>query len=284
MTTFLVTGASGQLGQIVIDHLSTLVPKSDIVALVRSDESASFYEGKGISVRRGDYDDVASLRSAFEGVDRLLLISSSEIGKRATQHANVIEAAKSNGVGFIAYTSILNATENPMALADEHKTTENLLGESGIPHTVLRNGWYLENLLMAMPQSLQTGQYFGAAGEGLFSAASRKDFGEAAAIVLAGGHDRQILELVGDSAFTLADFVAEIASVSGKQVTYVNLAEHELKTGLVQAGLPEPFAAILAESDAKAANGSLHSDSKKLSELIGHPTASYNQIIAAALA
>ena len=146
MTTYLVTGASGQLGQLVVDHLSTLVPAGDIIALVRSEDAAKAYADKGITTRKGDYEDVDSLKAAFDGVDRLLLVSSSEVGKRATQHENVLSAAKAAGVGFIAYTSILNAETGGMALAEEHLVTEAALRDSGIPHTLLRNGWYSENI------------------------------------------------------------------------------------------------------------------------------------------
>ena len=284
MTTYLVTGASGQLGHLVVDHLATLVAKDDILALVRSDKAADAYAAKGIATRRGDYTDEAALEAAFSGVDRLLLISSSEVGQRATQHGNVIKAAKAAGVKFIAYTSILNADTGNMALAEEHIATEAILKDSGIPHTLLRNGWYSENITMTLGQDLELGQHFGAAQDGKLATASRKDYAEAAAIVLAGGHDGEVLELAGDAAYTLTDYAATVTELSGKEVTYTDMPEAAFTEALVGAGLPGPFAAILADSDAKAAKGSLFDDSKTLSKLIGHPTEPIAETVKAALA
>ncbi|MDK3019465.1 SDR family oxidoreductase [Pseudodonghicola flavimaris] len=281
----MVTGASGQLGQLAVAHLKTLVPASQIVALVRKPEVKAAYEADGIAARIGDYDDVEGLTTAFAGVDRLLLISSSAVGERARQHGNVIAAAKAAGVGFIAYTSILDAATSPMALAEEHKATEAMLAESGIPHALLRNGWYTENLLASLPTDLELGQHFGCAGEGRFATATRKDYAEAAAIVLAGGdHAGKTYELAGDSDFTLTDFAAALSKLAGKPVSYTDMPEEAYTAALVQAGLPEGFAAILADSDAKAAGGALTTTSKDLSQLIGHPTTPLATTIAAALA
>ncbi|WP_434288033.1 SDR family oxidoreductase [Celeribacter sp. SCSIO 80788] len=283
MTTYLVTGASGQLGQLVVDHLATVVAKDDILALVRSEKAAEGFAAKGIATRRADYTDVAALTAAFDGVDRLLLISSSEVGQRAAQHGNVIEAAKSAGVKFIAYTSILKADTGNMALAEEHLATEAMLKDSGLPYTLLRNGWYSENITMTLGQDLELGQHFGAAGEGKLATAPRKDYAEAAAIVLAGGHDGEVLELAGDEAYSLADYAAIVAETSGKPVVYTDMPEAAFTEALVGAGLPAGFAAILADSDAKAAKGALFDDSKTLSKLIGHPTEPISATVKAAL-
>ncbi|WP_460274926.1 SDR family oxidoreductase [Celeribacter sp. ULVN23_4] len=283
MTKYLVTGASGQLGQLVVDHLATLVAKDDIIALVRSDKGADLYAAKGIATRRADYTDVAALTAAFDGVERLLLISSSEVGQRAPQHGNVIEAAKAAGVKFIAYTSILKADTGNMALAEEHLATEAMLKDSGMSYTLLRNGWYSENITMTLGQDLELGQHFGAAGEGKLATATRKDFAEAAAIVLAGGHDGEVLELAGDEAYTLTDYAAIVTEASGKPVVYTDMPEAAFTEALVGAGLPAGFAAILADSDAKAATGALFDDSKTLSKLIGHPTEPISATVKAAL-
>lgn len=284
MTSYLVTGASGQLGQSAVAHLATLVAKDDIIALVRSDKAAADYAAKGIATRRGDYEDVAALKAAVEGVDRLLLISSSEIGQRARQHGNVIAAAKAAGVGFIAYTSLLHAPSSGMLLAKEHVATEAMLEESGIPYTLLRNGWYTENFTLTAGQDLNLGQHFGAAKDGKFSAASRQDFAEAAAIVLAGGHDGEVLELAGDTSVTLNDYAAQLSRVVGKSVAYVDMPEAVFRDALIGAGLPEGFAAVLADTDAKAAEGWLQNDSKILSALIGQPTTPIADTIKAVLA
>lgn len=283
MTTYLVTGASGQLGQRVIDALATRVAKSDIIALVRSDKAAEDYAAKGIATRFGDYTDTTALEAAFAGVDRLLLISSSEVGQRAVQHGNVIAAAKAAGVSFIAYTSILNAQDSTMALAEEHKATEDMLAASGIAHTLLRNGWYSENITMTLGQDIELGQHFGAAGAGKLATATRQDYADAAAVVLAGGHDGAVLELAGDEGYTLADYAALVSELSGKAVAYTDIPEAAFTEALVGAGLPAGFAAILADSDAKAAEGALFDDSKTLSKLIGRPTEPIAKTIKAAL-
>lgn len=284
MTICLVTGASGQLGQLVVDELAKRVPASEIIALVRGDEAAAAYAAKGITTRRGDYDDRDSLRAAFDGVDRLLLISSPAVGERVRQHGNAISAAQDAGVGFIAYTSILNAQATPMALAAEHKITEETIQASDIPYTFLRNGWYSENITMTLAQDLELGQHFGAAGEGRLSTASRQDYAEAAAIVLAGGHDGEVLELAGDTGITLAEYAQIVSDASGKPVTYTNMPEGAFAQALVGAGLPEAFAGILADSDAKAADGALYDDSRTLSRIIGHPTTPMTETVKAALA
>ena len=281
----MVTGASGQLGRLVVAHLKTLVPAARIVALVRKPELKAAYEAEGIAARLGDYDDPDSLTAAFDGIDRLLLISSSTVGERARQHGNAIAAAKAAGVGFIAYTSILNAAASPMALAEEHKATEAALAEAGIPHTLLRNGWYSENLLASLPTDLQLGQHFGCAGNGRFATATRQDFAEAAAVVLAGGdHAGTTYELAGDSDFTLTDFAAELSKQAGKPVAYTDMPEAVFAAALVQAGLPDALAAVLADSDARAAEGALTSQSRDLSQLIGRPTTPIAETIRIALA
>ena len=283
MTTYLVTGASGQLGQRVIGAFATRVAKSDIIALVRSEKAAEDYAAKGIATRLGDYTDQAALEAAFAGVDRLLLISSSEIDQRAAQHGNVLAAAKAAGVSFIAYTSILNAQDSAMALAEEHRATEDMLAASGIAHTLLRNGWYSENITMTLGQDLELGQHFGAAGAGKLATATRQDYADAAAVVLAGGHDGEVLELAGDEGYTLADYAALVSELSGKAVTYTDMPEAAFTEALVGAGLPAGFAEILADSDAKAAEGALFDDSKTLSKLIGRPTEPIAETIKAAL-
>ena len=171
-----------------------------------------------------------------------------------------------------------------MALAQPHIGTEKRLAGSGIPHTFLRNGWYTENFFAAAAHALESGQYFGASGDGRFSTASRKDFAEAAAIVLVGGHDGEVLELAGDSAFTMEEFIKTLSEESGKPVAFVRVPEDAIKAGLMQAGLPEHVAAVVADSDAKAADDLLLDDSRTLSKLIGRPTTPYVDEIKAFLA
>ncbi len=285
MTKYLVTGASGQLGALVLTSLADKgVAAADIAVLVRREEAAAALKARGYDVRMGDYSDIDTLTTAFAGVDRLLLISGSEIGQRVQQHSNVITAAKAAGVSFIAYTSLLKATESQIGLAPEHAATEEALKASGLEYAFLRNGWYLENYLMALPQVLEMGQHFGAAGGAKFAPASRADLAEAAAVVLVGdGHNGKIYELAGDEAFSYSDYVAMISEISGKEIAYVDMPEAAFKEALLGAGLPEPFAALLSNVDAVSKDGWLLDDSKTLSGLIGRPTTSLKAVLEPAI-
>ncbi|MBY0137430.1 SDR family oxidoreductase [Paracoccus yeei] len=278
--TVAITGATGQLGRLTIAKLKTVLPENQIVALARSPEKADL----GVETRAFDYDRPETLAPALAGVERLLLISSSEVGKRAPQHRAVIEAAKAAGVGEIVYTSLLHADRSPLSLAAEHVETEAALAESGIPHTILRNGWYAENYTGSIPSALQHGALIGAAGAGRVSGAARADYAEAAARVLAeGGHAGQTYELAADDAWTLADLAAEISRQSGRDIPYVDLPEAEYAAALVKAGLPEGLAAAIAGWDAGAAQGALFDDSRALSGLIGRPTTPLADVVRAAL-
>ncbi|GLS24061.1 NAD(P)-dependent oxidoreductase [Labrys miyagiensis] len=283
----LVAAASGQLGRLVVDGLLESLPASQIVAGVRNPDgdAAKAFAAKGVEVRKVDYADPAGLAVAFIGIDRLLLISSNAVGHRLSQHSNAIAAAKQAGVKLIAYTSILHADTTPLGLGDEHKQTEAALRESGVPFALLRNGWYTENYAASIAPALAHGAFLGAAGDGRISTAARADYARAAAAVLTSDEDQggRIYELAGDNGFTLAEFAAEIAKVSGKPVVYKNLSEPEFKAALVGAGLPEGFAGLLADSDAGAAKGALFDDSGQLSKLTGRPTTPYAQTIAAAV-
>ena len=283
MTKLLVTGASGRLGGHAIETLMQKTATADIVAMVRSDEQAAAFAAKGITTRRGDYNDPASLAAAFEGIDRLLLVSGSDIENRMKHHQAAVEQAKTAGVKHIVYTSLLKAGYSPMPLAADHKATEALIAESGLSATILRNGWYSENMLMSLEQDLNMGQHFGAAGDGRFSFASRNDLAEAAAIAVLGGYDGQTLELAGDEALTLADYAAILSEVSGKPVTYVDMPQQAYHDALVGAGLPEMFAGLLASTDALAAQGALFDDSKTLSRMLGRPTTPMADVLRQAL-
>jgi len=281
-----VTGASGQLGRLAVEALLRRgVPAGEIVAAVRTPAKAADLAAKGVLVRAADYDKPETLDAALQGADKLLLVSSSEVGKRAPQHVAAIAAAVRAGVKFVVYTSLLHADTSPLGLAVEHVATEKALADSGLPFVVLRNAWYLENHVGTVGGALAHGAVIGAAGEGRFSSAARADFAEAAAVVLTTpGHAGKVYELAGDASFTLADFAATIASVSGKPVNYVNMGEAELTGALVGVGLPEPLAAMLADSDVGASKGALFDDSKTLSGLIGRPTTTHADLVRAALA
>lgn len=270
-----LTGATGQLGQFVVEALLKTIPAKEIVAIVRNPAKAEALSKQGLIVRQGDYNDQAALTQALAGVEKLLLISSSEVGQRAAQHRNVINAAKAAGVKFIAYTSLLHADTSPLGLHVEHVETEKLLAESGIPFALLRNGWYSENYLASAPAALAHGVFIGAAGEGKIASATRADYAAAAARVLSEeGHAGKVYELAGDKAWTLSDLAALLSEASGKKVVYQNLSEADFAAALKGAGLPDGLAEMLADSDIGASKGGLFDDSKTLSKLIGRPTTS----------
>lgn len=270
---YAVTGATGQLGRLVIDALlGSLVP-DQIVALVRDPAKLADLAERGVEVRAFDYASPKTLAPALKGVDRLLLISSSEVGQREAQHRAVIDAAKTAGVEFLAYTSILHADSNPLDLAVEHRATEALIASSGLRHALLRNGWYTENYTMSAGAEVEHGAVIGSAGEGRIAAAARADYAAAAATVLTSEiAESQTYELAGDESFTLSDYAVVLAQTSGKEVRYVDMPEAEFRAALEGIGVPAPWPAILSESSAKSARGALFDDSRTLSALIGRPT------------
>jgi len=281
----LVTGASGQLGRLVIADLLRTTPANQIAALVRSDKAAASLSALGVIARLGDYNDVGALEKAFSGIERLLLISSSEIGQRAAQHRKVIQAARHSHVKLLAYTSVLRAPASPLGLAEEHRLTEASLRESGIPFVLLRNGWYTENYTASIPSALAHGAFLGSASEGRISSAARADYAAAAAAVLIseGDQEGRTYELAGDEPYTLAQFAKELSRQTGKNIAYHNLPEPEFKALLVGAGLPEAVAQLLADSDRGASQGALFDDGHQLSRLIGRPTTPFAVTITAAL-
>ncbi len=268
-----ITGATGQLGHLVLQNLLKTTAASQIVAIVRNPAKAESLSQQDIVVRQADYTDEAAFTAALQGVDKLLLISSSEVGQRASQHRNVINAAKAAGVKFIAYTSLLHADKSPLGLHVEHVETEKMLADSAIPYALLRNGWYTENYLASAPPALEHGVFIGAAGEGKIASATRADYAAAAARVIAEeGHAGKVYELAGDEAWTLSELAAELSKQSGKNVVYQNLSEADFAAALKSVGLPAGLADMLADSDVGAAKGGLFDDSRTLSALIGRPT------------
>jgi len=278
MTT-VVTGATGHLGRLAIESLLAKgVPASEIVGLGRQvDKIADL----GIATKQVSYDDVDALTAAFTGADKLLFISGSEVGQRIPQHTNVVTAAKNAGVGLVVYTSAPKADTTDMKLAAEHLFTERLLADSGLPHTILRNGWYIENY--NVQQALEHG-LFGAAGSGKISASPRADYAEAAASVVAGeGHAGKVYELGGEP-FTMDELAAEISRQSGKTVTYTDLPEEKYTELLVGVGLPQAAAEIFADSDRAASQGALFVPRADLEALLGRPVTPLSSAIQSALA
>lgn len=280
-----VTGATGNLGNlIVLDLLDRGIPAADIVAPVRSTQKAAALADRGVAIRQADYDKSDTLRAALAGVESLLLVSSSEVGSRAVQHKNVIDAAVDAGVELIAYTSILHADTSKLLLAGEHLATERLLADSGIPHVLLRNSWYLENYTGALPMYLEHGAVLGAAGDGRVSAATRADFASAAAAVLAeGGHAGAVYELGGEPAFTLGELADIVSEASGRAVVYQDLPPDSLVAAMSAAGVPEMMANVLADSDQGIARGELFTESGDLARLIGRAPTTAREAIEASL-
>ncbi len=276
-----VTGATGQLGRLVVESLKSKVSAETIVALVRNPEKAA---DLGIEARAFDYTQAENLVASLKGIDKLLLISGNEVGQRLPQHLAVIDAAKQAGVKQLFYTSILHADSSPLGLATEHLATEVAIKESGLTYTILRNGWYTENYTGSAKGAVGAGAFIGNAGDGKIASAARVDYAEAAAVVLAGeGHEGKTYELAGDEAYTLTELAAEISKQSGKTIPYNNLTEAEYAGILKSFGLPDGLAEMLVNSDTGASKGGLFDDSKVLSELIGRPTTSLAKVVADAL-
>ncbi len=281
---YAVTGATGQLGRLVIEALLKSIPAGRIVAAARNPAKAGDLAERGVIVREADYSRPDTLGPALAGVEKLLLISSTEVDGRLPRHRAVIDAAGQAGVSLIAYTSMLHADTSPARLAIEHRQTEEVIAASGLPAVILRNGWYTENHLMALPAALEHGAFVGAAKEGRFSSAARQDYAEAAAEVLAtDGHAGKTYELAADQAFTLAELAAEVSRRTGKTIVYNDLSEAAYRDVLTGAGLPADLAGLLADADAAASRGALFDNGGALGRLIGRPTTSMQTLVAAAL-
>ena len=277
-----VTGATGQLGRLVVEKLKQKVAADTIVALVRNPEKAA---DLGVEARAFDYTQPEALVASLKGIDKLLLISGNEIGQRLPQHKAVVEAAKQAGVKQITYTSILHADSSPLGLAEEHLGTEVAIKESGLTYIILRNGWYTENYTGSAKGAVGAGAFIGNAGDGKIASAARVDYAEVAAVVLAGeGHENKTYELAGDEAYTLTELAAEISRQTGKTVPYNNLTEAEYAGILKSFGLPDGLAEMLADSDTGASKGGLFDDTKQISALIGRPTTPLAKVLAEALA
>ena len=281
-----ITGASGQLGRLVIDALLAETNASNIIALVRNPDAVADLAAKGIELRKADYDDAPGYVEALKGINKLLLISSSAVGQRVPQHRAVIDAAKANNVSLLAYTSLLNLDTSPIMLGAEHKETETLIRQSGVPFTFLRNGWYNENYTGTLPAVLEHGAVIGHSGEGQVKSAARADFALAAAKVLTSAEDQsgKIYELAGSDGFSKADLAGLVAKASGKEIAYVDMAQEAFAQALIGAGLPEGFAQALADADAGLKAGHLTSDRTDLQDLIGRPTTPIADSIKTALA
>ena len=280
-----VTGATGKVGRLVIAELLKTVPAAEIVAAVRSPEKATELKALGVEVREADYSRPETLRAALAGAEKVLLISSTEMGPaRVKQHVAVVEAAKTAGVRLLAYTSVLGADTATLPMAADHKATEAAIEASGVPYVFLRNGWYFENYTENLGPALEHGAVLGAAGEGRFAFAARADYAAAAAAVLTGkGFEDETFELAGDSSYTLGELAAEVAKQAGKTVVYTDMPGAAYAGALESFGLPKPVAEMLAKADESAKAGELESGSRELHTLIGRATTTMVEAVRAAL-
>ncbi|WP_062386432.1 NAD(P)H-binding protein [Demequina iriomotensis] len=284
MTTYAVTGASGQLGRLVVESLLARgIAATDVVALARTTAKAADLSARGVEVRFGDYDDAASLDSALAGVDRLVLVSASEVGKRVGQHRAVIAAAERAGVSRIVYTSLLGADSTSNPLAPEHVATEEALAASPIPATILRNSWYLENYTGQIGTYTATGTVLGATGGATIAAASRADYAEAAAAAAIQEQAGATYELAG-TRFTLAELASTVTSATGTEVGHSDVSVEQLAATFEEVGMDAGTAGFWASVDASIAKGELDTESTALAELIGRPATSLADAVATAAA
>jgi NAD(P)H dehydrogenase (quinone) len=280
--TIAIAAATGQLGRLVVQSLKTRAPHEELVALVRSPEKAG---DLGVAAREADYDRPETFVRSLEGVDTFLLISGPVPGARVAQHRNVVDAAKRAGVKRIVYTSAIHADVSPLDIAADHRAAEADITASGIAYTIVRNGWYTENYTSAITGALASGAVLGSAGDARISSATRADYAEGIAVVLAGaGHEGRIYEFAGDDAWTMRDLAAEIARQSGRTVVYRDMPPAEYASILAGFGIPEAVAKAIAGWDVAAAQGALFDDSRTLSRLIGRPTTPLSDTVAEVIA
>jgi NAD(P)H dehydrogenase (quinone) len=281
--SIVVTGATGNLGRFVIEGLLEKVPADRITAVVRSEEKAAGFAARGVNIAVADYNTPESFDSLFSAGDKVLLISGNEFDKgRVGQHKVVLDAAKAAGVALFAYTSAPGSLT--AALADDHRGTEAAILESGVPYALLRNGWYNENYTEQLAPVLQYSAVTQAAGEGRVASAARADYAAAAVAVLTGeGHENKTYELSGDTAWSFAEYAAELSRQTGREIAYNAVSVEDFTGILAGAGLPAPFAAILAGVDASVEKGELAGTPGDLSRLTGRPTTPIADSIAAAL-
>jgi NAD(P)H dehydrogenase (quinone) len=279
-----VTGATGQLGRLVITELLERVPASEIAAAVRDPGSAAALAGMGVTLRACDYDHEATLADAFEPGDRVLLISSNNFVNSVAQHTAVVHAARTHGVELLAYTSLLNAADSPLIVAQAHRGTEPVIRESGLPYTLLRNNLYTEHFVPFARQALSSGTFSSCTGDGRVASASRRDLATAAAVVLTEpGHAGETYELSGDVAWSNADLVGSLSTLAKTEVNLLELTPEEQQQAIVSSGFPEPVANVFVNTYEGIADGQLAHTDGTLKRLIGRPTTTLTETLVATL-
>ena len=283
MPRYAVTGSTGHLGSLVIARMRELgIAPHDIVAVARTTAKATALTRTGLQVRYGDYSKPETLPGALDGVERLLLISGSEVGNRLAEHTNVVNAALAAGVGHLVYTSVLRADSTQLAIAPEHKATEQVIGQSSVPFTFLRNSFYTENYADQIPSYLERGAIVGAADGALISAAARADYAAACAAVLTeDGHRGAIYEL-GGPPFTMDDVAAAVSRRTGTELRYRNVSPRELEAMLFAAGMDGQYASFVVRIEEGIARGDVYTDSGDLARLIRRDPIPLDAALAAA--
>jgi len=274
-----ITGANGNLGQLVIKGLLRIIPATQIVAAVRNPEKAGNLQVLGVQLREADYDRPETLTEAFKGLDKLLLISAVQPGERFRQHRAVIDAAKRAGVKLIAYTSLLRADTSGLILAGEHLQTEKYLRSSGMDFVLLRNGWYLENHTEALASALSHAAIMGSAGQGRFASAS----GAAVTVLTQPGHAGRTYELAGDQTYSMLELAEEVSKQAGRDIAYNDLPPSEYEALLLSLGLPKMIVDVVIDADVKSSKGELDSASDDLSKLLGRNTIPLSEAVRSAL-
>ena len=272
--TLLVTGATGQLGKLVLDQLlGSGVEPARIIATSRDTAKLADYTAKGVQARVADFDDPASLDKAFAGADRILIISTDALdqpGKRLKQHLAAVTAAKKAGARHILYTSMPSPETSVIPFAPDHLGTENAIKATGIPYTILRNGWYMENLFMALPHALETGQWYSSSGEGRLAHIARADAAKAAAAALASAvNESRTYTLTGGEQRSTDEIAALVAKASGKRLDVVHISDEALAGGLKGAGLPDFLIPIVVSFDANTRGGHINMVTNDVTSLTG---------------
>ncbi len=272
--TLLVTGATGQLGKLVLDQLlGSGVEPARIIATSRDTAKLADYTAKGVQARVADFDDPASLDKAFAGADRILIISTDALdqpGKRLKQHLAAVAAAEKAGAKHILYTSMPSPETSVIPFAPDHLGTENAIKATGIPYTILRNGWYMENLFMALPHALETGQWYSSSGEGRLAHIARADAARAAAAALASAvNESRTYTLTGGELRSTDEIAALVAKATGKRLDVVHISDEALAGGLKGAGLPDFLIPIVVSFDANTREGHINMVTNDVTSLTG---------------
>lgn len=282
-----VIGATGNLGGLVVDELlRSGVDGSTIIATGRNEDRLAELADQGVTALRVDFDDPRTIDGLLAAGDRVLLVSGSEVGRRLPQHQSVVDAAVAAGVAQLAYTSGPQARTSPMKLMAEHRLTEEAIEASGVPSTILRNGWYVENYTDQLATYREHGAILASTGDGRISVAPRVDYAAAAAAVLTGpaeDHVGRVYELGGDESVTLADIAAALTEATGQTIVAADVPADEHLAALLGAGLPQPLAEILVDADRRVADGALEVEGSDLRDLIGRPTTALADAVEAAV-